>query len=52
MDDIEALLESLYTFYAKLAALRAIDGPELLLLGKTRAYKETLTERKNRYNVV
>ncbi len=31
MDDIEALLESLYTFYAKLAALKAIDGPELLL---------------------
>jgi len=42
MDDIEDLLESLYTLYAKLAALKAIEGPELLLSGRTISYRETL----------
>ena len=39
MDDVDALLESLYTLYAKLAALRAIQGPELLLPGRTKSYR-------------
>jgi len=52
MDDIEALLESLYTFYAQLAALKAIQGPELLLPGRTKAYRETLTDAYTTYHSV
>lgn len=35
MGDVQALHESLYTLYAKIAALKTIAGPELLLLGRT-----------------
>jgi len=52
MDDVEALLESLYTLYAKLATLKAIQGQELLLPGRTRSYRETLADAYTVYNKV
>lgn len=42
MDDVEALLEPVYALYAKLAVLKGITGPELLLPGRTSAYKELI----------
>ncbi len=44
MDDIEALLKTIRTFYAKLEQLRAMEGPELLLAGRTATYRETLED--------
>ena len=35
MDDIEALLNTIRIFYAKLEQLRAMEGPEFLLPGRT-----------------
>ena len=52
MDDVEALLESLYTLYAKLAALKAIQGPELLLPGRTKLYRETLEDAYTTYHTI
>ena len=52
MDDVDDLLESLYTLYAKLAALRAIQGPELLLPGRTKSYKEVLEDAYMAYHTV
>jgi len=52
MDDVEALLESLYTLYAKLAALKAIQGPELLLPGRTKSYREMLEDVYTTYQKV
>lgn len=52
MDDIETLLESLYTLYAKLAALKTIEGPELLLSGRTKSYRETLEDAYTAYHTV
>jgi len=44
VDEIEALLTTIRTFYAKLEQLRAMQGPELLLPGRTETYKETLED--------
>jgi len=44
VDDIEALLTTIRTFYAKLEQLRAMEGPELLLPGRTEIYRETLED--------
>ncbi len=44
MDDIEALLNTIRTFYAKLEQLRAMEGPEFVLAGRTETYKETLED--------
>jgi len=52
MDDIEALLTTIRTFYAKLEQLRAMEGPELLLPGRTEAYKETLEDAYAAYGQV
>ncbi len=52
MDDIEDLLESLSTLYAKLAALKALEGPELLLPGRTTSYRETLEDAYATHNKV
>ncbi len=35
MDDIETLLTTIRTFYAKLEQLRAMEGPEFVLAGRT-----------------
>ena len=52
MDDVEAFLESLYILYAKLAALKAIQGPELLLPGRTKSYRETLQDAYTTYHTI
>jgi len=52
MDDIEDLLESLSTLYAKLAALKALEGLELLLPGRTTSYRATLEDAYGAYNKV
>ncbi len=52
MDNIEALLESLSTLYAKLATLKALAGPELLLSGRTTSYRETLEDAYGAYSNV
>lgn len=52
MDDVEALLESVYTLYAKLAALKGIAGPELLLPGRTSTYKEVVADAYTAYRSV
>ena len=52
MDDVDDLLESLYALYAKLAALRAIQGPELLLPGRTKSYREVLEDAYMTYHKV
>jgi hypothetical protein len=44
MDDIEALLTTIRAFYAKLEQLRAVEGTELLLPGRTETYRETLED--------
>ena len=44
MDEIEALLNTIRTFYAKLEQLRAMEGPEFALAGRTETYKETLED--------
>jgi hypothetical protein len=52
MDDIEALLNVIRTFYAKLEQLRAMEGPELLLAGRTETYRETLEDAYAAYSQV
>ncbi len=44
MDEIEALLHTIRTFYAKLEQLRAREGPEFVLPGRTETYRETLED--------
>ncbi len=44
MDDIETLLTTIRTFYAKLEQLRAMEGPEFVLAGRRETYKETLED--------
>jgi hypothetical protein len=44
MDDIEASLSTIRIFYAKLEQLRAMEGSELLLPGRTEPYRETLED--------
>lgn len=44
MDDIEALLNTIRTFYAKLEQLRAMEGPEFVLPGRIETYRETLED--------
>lgn len=44
MDDIDALLTTIRTFYAKLELLRSMEGPEFLLPGRTEAYREILED--------
>lgn len=38
MDDIEALLTTIRTFYAKLERLRAMEKPEFLLPDRSETY--------------
>jgi len=42
MDDIEALLTDLRSFYASLAELQALSGPEFLLDGRVEHYHQAL----------
>jgi hypothetical protein len=44
MDDIEELLTTIRTFYAKLEQLRSMEGSEFLLPDQTEAYRETLED--------
>ena len=44
MDDIEELLTIIRTFYAKLEQLRAMEGPEFLLPGRTEIYQQALED--------
>jgi hypothetical protein len=44
MDDVEALIETLHVLYEKLETLRAMEGPELLLPGRTKHYQSVLED--------
>ena len=52
MDDVDALIETLHVFYEKLEALRAMEGPELLLLGRTKHYQSMLEDAYTAYSRV
>ncbi len=44
MDDIEELVATLRAFYGSLARLRLMEGPEMLLTGKTEQYHSMLED--------
>ena len=52
MDDREALIETLHVLYAKLEALRAMEGPELLLPDRTKHYPSVLEDAYTSYSMV
>ena len=52
MDDIDALLETLRTFYANLEKLRLMEGPEMLLPGRVQTYQQTLEAANTAYGEI
>ena len=52
MDDIEELLETLQLFYANLERLRLMEGPEMLLPGRTQTYQQTLETASSAYEKI
>ena len=52
MDDIESLLETVRTLYDRLEKLRAMEGPQIVLLGNCSIYKETLEDAYTAYGKI
>ncbi|MBA2392829.1 MAG: hypothetical protein H0V70_08785 [Ktedonobacteraceae bacterium] len=52
MDDIEEVLETLRIFYGNLEKLRLMEGPEMLLPGRTQTYHQTLEGAEQAYGKI
>ncbi|MGH2496551.1 MAG: hypothetical protein ACRDIV_17775 [Ktedonobacteraceae bacterium] len=52
MDDIDELLEPLRSFYASLAKLHEMSGPEMLLPGRVETYHSTLEDAYAAYSKI
>lgn len=52
MDDIEEVVETLRILYGNLKRLKRMEGPEMILPGRTQTYHQTLEGAEQAYGKI